>query len=372
MRFRFLDAVAAAALLIGLVAVPAAAQVAPIGPGQTVNGRLDVGDQQLTDDSYFDLYEYRGQPGEAIVVTLRSSDFDAYLQGGSASGADIAVEDTDDDGAGGTDARMSVTIGSSGVYRIRANSFGAGQTGAYTLSLQSETAASGGVGNIVSAGQTVSGRLDTSDSQLTDDSYFDLYEYRGQPGEAIVVTLRSSDFDAYLQGGPVSGADVAVEDSDDDGGGGTEARLSVTIGPSGVYRIRANSYGAGQTGAYTLSLQSENAASGGGTNVVSTGQTVLGRLDASDPQLADDSYYDLHYYDGSPGERLLITLTSPDFDTFLSWGRGEGVAFQATLTDDDGGGHTNSQLEVALNESGSACSKRRAPKCAAPRRWCAK
>jgi len=65
-----------------------------------VDGRLDTGDAQLTDDSYFDLYVYRGQPGEAIVVTLRSSDFDAYLQGGSASGADVTMEDSDDDGAG--------------------------------------------------------------------------------------------------------------------------------------------------------------------------------------------------------------------------------------------------------------------------------
>ena len=48
-----------------------------------VQDRLDTGDAQLDDDSFFDLYEYRGQPGETIVVTLRSSDFDAFLQGGA-------------------------------------------------------------------------------------------------------------------------------------------------------------------------------------------------------------------------------------------------------------------------------------------------
>ena len=72
MRLRFLQPVVTAALPPAFLAVPAAAQVNPIGPNQTVNGRLDTSDAQLTNDSYFDLYEYRGQPGEEIVVTLRA------------------------------------------------------------------------------------------------------------------------------------------------------------------------------------------------------------------------------------------------------------------------------------------------------------
>ena len=140
MRLRCLKPVVAAALPLVFMAVPAAAQVAPIGPGQTVNGRLDTGDAQLPDNSFFDLFEYRGQPGEVIVVTLRSSDFDAYLQGGP--DLEATVEDSDNNGAGGTDARLSVTLGPSGLYRIRANSLGAGETGAYTLNLQSESAVS--------------------------------------------------------------------------------------------------------------------------------------------------------------------------------------------------------------------------------------
>jgi len=121
MRLRFLKPVLAAAFPLAFITVPAAAQVAPIGPGQTVSGSLGTGDAQLDDDSFFDLYEYRGQPGEVIVVTLRSSDFDTFLQGGPASGADLTVEDSDDDGAGGTDSRLSVTLGPSGLDRIRAN-----------------------------------------------------------------------------------------------------------------------------------------------------------------------------------------------------------------------------------------------------------
>ena len=90
--------VAVVAFLVAFIATPAASQVTAIGPGQSISGRLDSGDSQLTDESFYDFYEYRGQPGEVIVVTLRSSEFDAYLQGGPAPGGDVSLEDTDDDG----------------------------------------------------------------------------------------------------------------------------------------------------------------------------------------------------------------------------------------------------------------------------------
>jgi hypothetical protein len=352
MGFRSAHPTAAAALLLLFTAAPSASQVAQLTPGQTVSGRLQPGDGALADDSYFDLFEYRGQPGETITLTLRSSDFDAYMQGGPASGADLEVEHSDDDGAGGTDARITATIGSSGVYRVRANSYGGGQSGAYTLSLESDRPTSSGGLSAIAPGQTVSGRLDASDSRLTDDSYFELFEYRGQVGESIVVTMRSSEFDAFLQGGPAAGSDIDVVDSDDDGAGGTDARMSATVGPTGVYRIRANSLGSGQTGGFTLSVQSSAGASAGGAAVIRSGQTVSGLLETADPQLADDSYFDTYYYDGSPGERLLVTLTSSDFDTFLSWGQGEGSDFVVIATDDDGAGSTNSRLEVTLDARG--------------------
>lgn len=345
--------VPAVVLILGVHAVPTVAQPVPIQAGQTISGALQPGDGELVDDSYFDLYEYRGQPGEALVVTLRSSDFDAYLQGGPADGADMDVADEDDDGAGGTDARMTVTVGATGVYRIRANSYGGGQTGSYTLTVTSDRPAAASSGATpITAGQTVTGSLDTSDSRLTDDSYFDLYAYRGQAGETVVVTLRSSDFDAFLQGGPSSGGSIDVEESDDDGAGGTDSRITATIGPSGTYLIRANSLGAGETGRYTLSLESSASSSAGGGNSLRAGQTVSGRLDSSDAQLVDDSYFDSYTYSGNAGDRLLVTMTSSDFDTFLSWGRGSGNDFSADLTDDDGAGNTNSRIEVTLDRSG--------------------
>ena len=352
MRLRFLKPVVAAALPLAFIAVPAAAQVAPIGPGQTVNGRLDTGDAQLDDDSYFDLYEYRGQPGEAIVVTLRSSDFDAYLQGGPASGADVTVEDSDDDGAGGTDARLSVTLGPSGLYRIRANSYGTGETGAYTLSLQSENASSSGGANVVSAGQTVAGRLDPSDPQLADDSYYDTYYYDGSAGERLLITLTSPDFDTFLRWGQGAGAAFEAFLTDDDGAGNTNSQLEVALSESGRYVIRANSYAGDETGSYTLSVEGLGSGTGGFPSI-RLGQTVTGRLDETDPVRSDDTRYEVYVYPGRVGEQVLVTMRSADFDTYLRTGRMVGDRFEPDASDDDSGGGTDAQVRATVGGSGS-------------------
>ncbi|HEX8686331.1 MAG TPA: hypothetical protein VF654_07505, partial [Pyrinomonadaceae bacterium] len=229
-----LGAVCAAAL----AAAPAAAQQF-IRVGQTVSGRLDGSDLRLDDGSYYEVWSYRGRAGERLTVTLRSGDFDAYLAFGRLSGGECEGDcETDDDGAGGTDARITATLPADGVYGIRVNTLGEGETGDYTLSV--EAAAAPAVREI-SLGQTVTGRLDEGDARdEDDDSFYELWSYRGPPGQRIVVTLRSADFDAYLGWGRLAGGEWEEIDSDDDGGGGTDARLQVTLGGEGEYAIRAN------------------------------------------------------------------------------------------------------------------------------------
>ena len=82
----------------------------------------------------------------------------------------------------------------------------------------------------IAAGQTLDGRLAASDPTLADGSHYHLYEYRGSAGDRLQITMRSGDFDTYLSGGPLQSGDVTAEDSDDDGAGGTDSRLTVTVG----------------------------------------------------------------------------------------------------------------------------------------------
>jgi len=83
---------------------------------------------------------------------------------------------------------------------------------------------------------------------------------------------------------------------------------------------------------------------------ISPGQTISGRLEASDPKLDDGSYYDDYVYAGSAGDQIVITLRSTEFDTYLGWGQPGPTASQLTSegSDDDGAGGTDSQLRVIM------------------------
>jgi hypothetical protein len=286
------------------------------------------------------------------MVTLRSSAFDAFLQGGTVSGGDMEIAETDDDSAGGTDSRITGTIGASGTYQIRANSLSPGETGSYTITLESSAAMSSTSGNVVRAGQTVSGRLETSDPQLADDSFFDTYFYEGSAGDRLLVTLTSSDFDTFLSWGQGEGSAFSADLTDDDGAGNTNSQIEVTLGQSGRYVIRANSYTGGQTGAYNLSIENMSASTGG-FPAIGLGQTLNSRLDGNDPLRSDDTPYELYVYRGQPGQQVLVTMRSRDFDTYLQAGRVLGDNFSADVSDDDSGGGTDSQVLATVGESGS-------------------
>ncbi|HEX5727488.1 MAG TPA: hypothetical protein VFX98_18595 [Longimicrobiaceae bacterium] len=353
----------------------ASAQPGSIRAGQTVRGELSSSDPTLDDGSHYDIWTYRGGAGETITITMRSDEFDAYLAFGQIVRGECEDEcETDDDGAGGTDARLTVTLDEAGEYEIRANSLSEGETGAYTLAVEFGGDAPGGDEDDtnpqvrpIRAGQSVSGELDESDARAGDQSYYELWTYRGPPGQRITLVMRSDDFDAYLGWGRMVEGEWEELESDDDGAGGTDARLQVTLGDDGEYAIRANTLSAGESGSYTLSVvtgggssdddDDDDARSDGNpgriTGAVRVGQTVSGRLDSSDGQLDDESYFDLWTYSGREGETVTITMRSDDFDTFLAFGRLEGGEFEEIEVDDDGAGGTDSQIVVTLPRAGT-------------------
>jgi hypothetical protein len=255
-----LFATAAAAILAAAPLFPAAAQI-DIALGETVEGRFTSADPTLPDHSHYRIYRFRGTPGQRIAITLRSSDFDAFLSGGSMAGDEFVGEHYDDDGAGGTDARMEVAVGSDGTYYIRANTLIGGETGAYTLRVDAGTEGGGSLATPTSEireiglNETVRGRIVSSDPTLDDGTHVHVYRYRGTPGQHIVITMRSDDFDAYLVGGPMTEGGPDLSDNDDDGAGGTDARIVTTVGADGVYIIGANTLMPWATGAYTLFVE---------------------------------------------------------------------------------------------------------------------
>lgn len=236
-------------------------------PGQRRTGQLQRGDAVMNDGSLFDIYTYDARAGERLTLTMRSNDFDTYLNVARMNGGEVEPIVRDDDSGGGTDSRAEFTVDRDGPIYIVANALEEGESGSYTI----ELSAAGGSERIA-VGQTRTGALARTDPQLADSSYYDTYSYQGRQGERLTISMSSSAFDTYLSiGQVVDGRYREVGNNDD--GDGTNSVLEITLPAAGTYQIRANSFLKGQTGAYTLALASGSGAApqprpgegGGGT-----------------------------------------------------------------------------------------------------------
>lgn len=136
----------ASALALSATNVDAACAYQSISYGQTVNGSLSTTD--CTDDVngylfYADYYQFTGTAGDKIYIQQSSSSIDPWLMLIYPSG----TYTTDNDGGGGTTARIPATSGyytlpESGTYILEASSYVSGTTGNYTLQLVKETSTS--------------------------------------------------------------------------------------------------------------------------------------------------------------------------------------------------------------------------------------
>lgn len=345
--------------LLLLAAAPAAAQDV-IRPGQSVTGQLTAADPELDDGSHYDVWRFAAQARHRYRVTLRSSDFDAYLSVGSEA-AECDDCATDDDGAGGTDALVEFTGREDGTYVIRANSYDGGETGDYELTLEDEGLVeeheeehedAAEMGEPVTLGEPVTGTLARGDRKVG-TSYSDTWTYHGREGETIVVTLRSADFDAYLTLGEFDGGECTDMDANDNGGGGTDSRITVELPNDGAFHIHVSAVGQGETGAYTLQVeQVTDRESGAPPMPISPGETLDGRLSESDTREADGSFREEWVFRGEAGETFVVTQRSDEFDSLLQVGRMVDGEWERIESDDDGGGDSDAQLTITLPESG--------------------
>lgn len=224
----------------------------PIELDQPVEGELVRGDDKTHGSSYSDTYAYQGRAGERITVTLRSADFDALLEMGEFEGGECTALDSDDDGGGGTDSRMTVTIPENGTYHIHVGASGNGERGRYTLLVERGPERRVAVASPITPGETMESRLDDADALADDDSYYELWSFRGQAGETVTIRMASEAFDTYLHLGRMTDGAWQALETNDDGEDGTNSDLTFILPASGEYFIRANAFAEGQTGAYTL------------------------------------------------------------------------------------------------------------------------
>ncbi len=305
--------------------------------GQAVSSALDTGDPLLSDGSHFETWALSVRRGDRVTVTMRSRDFDAYLTVSKAGGG---FSRNDDDGAGETDARITFTAEEDAVFLVRPNSVAPGAAGAYTLLVEGSTA--GGAGTVpvrdIRLGQTVTSALDVGDALEGDSLRYEEWGFAGRKGQQVSITLSAAAFDPYLVLSQDGGRFRA---ENDDGAGGADARLQVTLPADGEYRLRARALQRAGRGEYTLALSSRgidaraHPAPTRQPTPLLPGKPSAGTLSASDPVAADSSHYDEWSLTGRAGERIAITLRSPAFDAWLQVYH-PGGSFQ--ISDDDSAG----------------------------------
>jgi hypothetical protein len=197
-------------------------------------------------------------------------------------------------------------------------------------------------------GQSVTGRLTTTDQQFGDGSRYKMYAFVGNKGDTVAVDLTSDDFDANIVLADASGNSLA---RNDDSGEVCNARLTYVLPQAANYRVYANSSAPAELGEFRLTLARGRAATPADTvcrgfgrvaGMIQVGQTVTGTLSAGDPEFPGDStYFQRWILPVTPFQTFTVDLESNDFDAYLLVTRGRG---DKLVENDDGGGGCNARL----------------------------
>ena len=338
------------AVLAALLAPRALAQPARmLTLGHAVSDSLTGADPRLRSrHSPYHVWTLDGRAGQRIVLDMMSADFDAYLILRDADGRMLG---SDDDSGDGTNARLHAVLPRDGTYRVIATAAGDSARGVYTLAAagwEAPDAAAPGQSVVIGAGETRGGILEPGDEVSADGPYQDRWLVDAAAGARLVVDMRSSDLDSYLvaldPGGKVLG-------SDDDGGGGKDAELSLRARVAGRYTILATSYGdEPATGAYRLSVQADTGsfAEPGASAVIALGETRQGRLEDGDLRGAR-GLEDHWTFAGRAGQGVRIDAMSSVFDSYLV------LLHDGAVVDsnDDGGEGQNARIVTVLPEAGT-------------------
>lgn len=250
--------------ILGVVPVVATLQ----SPSET-NGTLLATDLETTGGVLIKVYEFEGEQGTPLSIDVISDDFDAYLFLAGPGYDDVLI---DDDSGGACNARLTVFLPGTGVYRVVAGSL-SGEGGDFTLRLdgrehaamQGECGGGGGdeyateiaaleTNGFADIGGEVDGDLLIDGPSLFGGSSVTAWDVIGTAGQTIYIDLISTEFDALLY---VTGPGIAGFISDDDAGGACNSRVQLTFNSDEPYRIAVSSLGEGQGGLYTLRLSEE-------------------------------------------------------------------------------------------------------------------
>ncbi len=316
----------------------------PLALGSPADGALDGGDAVLSSGEFVEYWRFDGAAGTTVRITMRSGEFDTYI--GLTGPGDFHQHNDDAPGLG-TNSRLVTRLPADGTYTIQATSYAAGEQGAYALSLDPDGPSTNTAvaGSTLASGAETDGQLDSSDAALGTGEFFEVHQYAGHAGERLRLSLRSDAFDTYLM---LRGPNTS-HDNDNAGDGSTNSLIEATIPEDGAYRVVVTSYAAGETGSYSLDVESSGSIGNrGGT--LTAGVPGSGTLSGDDPVRAGGQHYQRWTFAGSAGQSVTIDLSSRDFDTFLALRGPDG---QEQTNDDIDRRDTDSRINAVLASNGT-------------------
>jgi hypothetical protein len=288
-------------------------------------------------------YSFRANQGDIINIRMLrdSGDLDPYLQVVDSNA--FVVAENDDVLGGDLDANITnLLIEQTGTYIIVATRYGAANgTAAGRFVLTLEEADNSGLGNSPEAAIAIA-MGEVSENELTARYNRRYYRFEAQKDDLITVRMNRTggNLDAFLA---LANAGLQELTSDDDGGGGQNAKIEGFLIPAdGTYYVIATRFdreNGRTTGGYRLELQTLGNAFDTvvpDAQRISYGTTITGRLDELTPEL-------LLSFWGAEGDVITVSLNRGDGDldpvvSILDEN-------QTPLTsDDDGGGDQNARI----------------------------
>jgi hypothetical protein len=351
--------------------------------GAEVSGRLTAEDAKWVDGTYAQAWGLELRRGEEVTVDLLSDDFDAYLLVG---GPGMDGVESNDDGAGACDARLTFRAADGGMFRIVVNTVSVESVGRFRLRVTEDPGpvtegSCGGGGDVddlfgestdyllglptggrdLRIGQEFPGELRDDDEESPDGSYVQAWALDLRAGDRVVVDLISEEFDPFLW---FIGPGMNEPLYDDDGAGACNARIDFTAGTRGTYRVVVNTIGSFAMGRFRLRVtETPGPAMEGDCSGVSgswiadlsadgrtltVGTEFSGALTDMDEEGPDGSWvqaWDLGLF-GAPS--VTVDLLSDAFDAFLFVLTPDGDV----LSDDDGAGACDSRVTISSPDDG--------------------
>jgi len=279
----------------------------PIAQNQTVNGTL------LTSDCFFvgttrfvDIYTFTGTAGQQVSISMSSTAFNSFLYLLDPANNTIAQ---DDNGGGGTNARIPATTGfftlpSTGTYKIYATSSAASSTGAYSLTFT------------------------VSNCSFSLNPTSQIFIASAGSGSFTVGTSSGCSWHA------VSNSSWLTTNSSGTGNGTVNYSVAANSGNSRTGIISVG----GQN--FTV-FQSGGNGSGCPSTTLTPGQIVTTTLSTGCVFTGTSRFVNPYTFTGTAGQQIAITMSSTVFDTYLFM---DSPTNLTVALDDDGGGGTNSRI----------------------------